>query len=295
MKKTFILILSTFFYLIGYSQVSKTINVISVGTLSTILSPTEKNTITNLTVTGVIDARDIKCLRDELTSLSVLDISTVSISSYTGSDGTYPGTISYPANEMPLSSFLMQPNTPKLSLTSVTLPNSLTSIGSYAFAMCTNLSPRVTIPASVTDIWNYAFLGCTGVSKISVLTVIPPKVTSTTFLSMNKLSCTLEVPTGSKSTYQKTTNWSDFGFLVENSFTTQISNTPSSNNHYNIYTNQTQIVVEGTVSGEFVFIYNVNGQLLKTIKSEGELVAISLKKGMTYIVKVDQRTEKIVL
>jgi hypothetical protein len=295
MKKTFILICSVLFYLTGNSQTSKTINVTSVGTLSTSLSSIEKNTITNLTVTGVIDVRDIKCLRDELINLSVLDISTVSISSYSGLDGTYPGTISYPANEMPLSSFLMQPNTAKLSLKSVILPNSLTSIGSYAFTACTNLSPSITIPASVTDIGNYAFLACTGISKISVLTSAPPKVTSTTFLSMNKSSCTLEVPTGLKSIYQKTANWSDFGFLVENSFTTRISNTPSSNNHYKIYTKQTQIVVEGSVSGEFVFIYNANGQLLKTIKSEGELVAISLKRGMTYIVEINQRTEKIVL
>jgi hypothetical protein len=295
MKKTIILICSLFFYLAGQTQVSKTTYVSSVGTLSTLLSSTEKNTITNLTLTGVIDARDVKCMRDEIINLSVLDISAVSILSYTGTAGTYPGTIAYPANEMPLSSFLLQPNTPKLSLTTINLPNSLKSISSYAFALCTNLGPQITIPASVTDIWNYTFWGCTGISKIAVLASIPPNATSTTFINLNKSSCTLEVPTGSKSTYQNTTNWSDFGFYIEKSITTQISKTVLSNNHYNFYTTQTQLNITGASSGEYIFIYNINGNLLKTIKAVGGLIVIPLKKDVAYIVKIGERTEKIVL
>ena len=46
-------------------------------------------------------------------------------------------------------------------LTSVTIPNSVNSIGSQAFYGCTTLT-SVTIPNSVTSIGIYAFQGCTG-------------------------------------------------------------------------------------------------------------------------------------
>ena len=45
------------------------------------------------------------------------------------------------------------------SLQSVTIPNSVTSIGDHAFRWCKSLQ-SVTIPNSVTKIGNYAFCGC---------------------------------------------------------------------------------------------------------------------------------------
>ncbi|MBQ4420942.1 MAG: leucine-rich repeat domain-containing protein [Bacteroidales bacterium] len=58
-------------------------------------------------------------------------------------------------------------------LTSVTIGNSVTSIGEYAFGGCTGLT-SVTIPNSVTSIGNYAFYGCTGLTSVT----IPNSVTS---------------------------------------------------------------------------------------------------------------------
>ena len=45
------------------------------------------------------------------------------------------------------------------NLTSVTIPNGVTSIGRYVFRYCTNLA-SVTIPDSVTSIGEYTFDGC---------------------------------------------------------------------------------------------------------------------------------------
>ena len=59
------------------------------------------------------------------------------------------------------------------SLTSITIPNSVTSIGNYAFLACTGLT-SITIPNSVTSIGEYAFSGCTGLTSIT----IPNSVTS---------------------------------------------------------------------------------------------------------------------
>jgi hypothetical protein len=44
-------------------------------------------------------------------------------------------------------------------LKSITIPNSVTSIGSYAFSRCSGLK-SITIPNSVTSIWDYAFADC---------------------------------------------------------------------------------------------------------------------------------------
>ena len=53
------------------------------------------------------------------------------------------------------------------SLESVTIPNSVTSIGSKAFYGCTSLE-SVTIPDSVTSIEEYTFSGCTSLSSITI-------------------------------------------------------------------------------------------------------------------------------
>ncbi len=58
-------------------------------------------------------------------------------------------------------------------LTSVTIPNSVTSIGSSAFEGCSGLT-SVTIPNSVTSIWDYAFSRCSGLTSVT----IPNSVTS---------------------------------------------------------------------------------------------------------------------
>ncbi|MDR1468239.1 MAG: leucine-rich repeat domain-containing protein [Spirochaetaceae bacterium] len=52
------------------------------------------------------------------------------------------------------------------SLTSVTIPDSVTDIGGWAFSECTSLT-SVTIPNSVTDIGAGAFAGCTSLKTIS--------------------------------------------------------------------------------------------------------------------------------
>ena len=70
-------------------------------------------------------------------------------------------------------------------LTSVTIPNSVRSIGRYAFSYCTRLT-SVTIPNSVTSIGNFAFEDCTGLTSIVVAEDNP------TFDSRNNCNCIIE-------------------------------------------------------------------------------------------------------
>ncbi|MBP1532723.1 MAG: leucine-rich repeat protein, partial [Ruminococcus sp.] len=59
------------------------------------------------------------------------------------------------------------------NVTSVTIPNSVTSIGNSSFSGCSGLT-SVTIPNSVTSIANNAFNGCSGLTNVT----IPNSVTS---------------------------------------------------------------------------------------------------------------------
>ena len=58
-------------------------------------------------------------------------------------------------------------------ITSVNIPNGVTSIGKYAFSNCTNLA-NIIIPDSMTSIGRYAFYGCSSLASIT----LPDSVTS---------------------------------------------------------------------------------------------------------------------
>ena len=59
------------------------------------------------------------------------------------------------------------------SLSSITIPDGMTSIGKYAFSGCTGLT-SITLPNSVTSIGEYAFFGCSNLTSVN----IPDGVTS---------------------------------------------------------------------------------------------------------------------
>lgn len=102
--KTAFLLLFLSVSILGRSQISKEINVGTAGSLSTLLTETEKSTVTDLTVTGTINALDIKCMRDQIANLINLDLTNANIAAFDGialSSVSY----SYPANEMPRLSF----------------------------------------------------------------------------------------------------------------------------------------------------------------------------------------------
>ena len=54
-----------------------------------------------------------------------------------------------------------------ISLTSITLPTSLTSIGEYAFFHCSSLT-SITLPASLTSLGYGAFSGCSNLPSITI-------------------------------------------------------------------------------------------------------------------------------
>ena len=92
------------------------------------------------------------------------------------------------------------------SMTQVTIPCCVTSIGDWAFGDCTSLT-RVEIPNSVTTIGEGAFSGCDNLTKVVVGIPTPLDISQNTF---SNYEATLYVPKGCKEDYQQTDIWMNF-------------------------------------------------------------------------------------
>ena len=99
-------------------------------------------------------------------------------------------------------------------LTSVTIPNSVTSIGWSAFSYCSGLT-SVTIPNSVTSIGWSAFSYCSGLTSILSLSTNPKAISLDTFDDDVFYNSTLYVPIGTKDIYKSTRGWQRFVYIEE--------------------------------------------------------------------------------
>ena len=129
----------------------------SSGTLSTRISDLQ---ITELKISGTMDARDFLFISNELNELTSIDLSNVTIEACNQSMSLYGTVSSYPASSIPRTAFFGK------KLTSVVLPIDLVTIGYAAFAGCDRLE-SVVIPSKVTAIEDYAFAG-SGLTSIEV-------------------------------------------------------------------------------------------------------------------------------
>jgi len=167
MKKIVLFILGLSFSIGLFAQVSKTLNVTTSGTLYSLLSAADITNITNLTLTGKLDARDFVIIRDSLKKLDTLDISNISIEAYSGSEGTdnwsdFSDWRDYDANQLPFSAFDSD-----TAIYSIILPKTITSIGSYALYSCVKVT-KVNIPSTVTEIGNGSFSYCEVLDTIDI-------------------------------------------------------------------------------------------------------------------------------
>jgi len=156
MKKSILFFVSLGLTVMLQAQVSKTINA-TAGNLSKGLTVSEKKTVKNITVTGTIDARDFRFLRDS-SAFDSINLSAVTIVAYTGTKGTFDDNSNvYDANTIPTYAF-----NGKSQIKSIKYPKSTTAIGDYAFSYCMGLTDTIAIPTSVTTIGIGAFIYCMG-------------------------------------------------------------------------------------------------------------------------------------
>jgi len=96
---------------------------------------------------------------------------------------------------------------------STVIPNSVTSIGWYAFLNCSGLT-SVNIPNSVTSIGAYAFYGCSELTDVYCYAEQVPFTVSNAFKDSHVEYATLHVPAESIGDYKAAAPWSGFGKIV---------------------------------------------------------------------------------
>lgn len=127
------------------------------GSLSGLVSNTQ---ITELIITGTMDARDFLFITEELNELTAVDLSQATIVPYNTGHALYGTVTAYGANEVPRTAFFGK------KLTRVTLPAGVQSIGFAAFAGCDRLQ-SVTLPSTLVYLADYAFAG-SGLTSIEL-------------------------------------------------------------------------------------------------------------------------------
>ena len=148
------------------------------------------------------------------------------------------------------------------SITSITIPNSVTSIGDYAFLSCLSLT-NVTIGKGVINMGGGVFYGCLSITTITLLGEIPPVIINTDddyeydFTPQQYETVVLYVPEGSLDVYKSAYVWKEF-FNIKEFDNTGIENLEagSFNGLSDVYYDLNGCIVDNPTKG----IYIINGK-----------------------------------
>lgn len=151
-------------FLAATATVASAVNIdlVQPGTLSTTITDNPAS-ITELTVTGAINAADFDYINKELTALKSLNLSGAAVKAYEG-DEVLLKRREFPADEIPAYALA------GTGIATVVLPNGTTAIGDGAFS-ATPIN-TISLPATISSIGEGAFAGCVSLKAID----IPPTV-----------------------------------------------------------------------------------------------------------------------
>ena len=129
----------------------------------------------------------------------------------------------------------------------MTIPNSVTSIQSYAFRRCSSLT-SVTLPESLTFIGSEAFIN-SGLTEVRTCIFNPFEISAKVF-SETSYNGTLRVPPGTKEKYMATAGWNNFKNIVEDealSGVDEVSDSPDDSASVDVYNLQGVQVMRGAL------------------------------------------------
>lgn len=174
---------------------------------------------------------------------------------------------------------------------SINIPNSITSIGDFAFYGCSGLT-SITIPNSVTSIGDYAFNGCSGLMEIHANSSNPlPLISPAIFQYVNKETCTLYVPVGSKAIYQLGNWWNNFKNIVEEDTTSGINTFKI--NELNIEIRENRLMFSNLPQHAIVTVVDISGKVIYSKVTNSESLSMFLPNHGTYVVRVGNKATKV--
>ena len=187
------------------------------------------------------------------------------------------------------------------SLATVIISEGVTNIGRWMFNNCSGLT-SVTFPSSIISIGEYAFAGDTVLNSIYAYQSTPVELKNSVgvFYALNKTTCILNVPKGSKIAYQNADQWKDFLNIVEMD-NPNVINERSITSEAKIYTSAQLIYVRfpETPKNTRINIYDINGSLIISKIADDILTTIQISRNGVYAVKVvdeyNKKIEKVVI
>ena len=129
-------------------------------------------------------------------------------------------------------------------LTSIVIPESVTSIAALAFNQCKKLE-SIIIPGNVNFIGRYAFQDCNNLTQMTCFSKTPPTCFDNTFANFQVSGCTLYVPAFSVSVYQSAEYWNEFTNIQPLPSNDIASGTCGTNLTWTLYTDG-ELIIEGT-------------------------------------------------
>lgn len=202
------------------------------------------------------------------------------------------------------------------NITDVKLSESIDTIPGGAFYNCENIKELI-IPANVKHIDKEAFKGCSSLKQIRFASALesigaeafliltdslesihieaetPPVIENNTFYSQIYDSTTLYVPLGCLEVYKNNELWGKFKSIKEINETC-IDNIED--NVANISVNAGILEISGVTVGERIYIYSINGTLLKHIIAECDKCIIPINDITgNVILKIGTKAIKILL
>jgi len=181
----------------------------SCSALSTIFIPQYVTSIGEYPFAGCLHLSSILVDVNNLSYISLdgalLNISQTTLLAYAN---LYSTSYVLPDTVTSIQSFAFE-NCTNLSTVTINSTSQLTSVGIYTFRKCTNLT-SIFIPSGVTIINNYAFSYCTQLTKIYIFATTPPTLSSTTAFTGSGITSTsgyIYVLDSSLTAYKTASNW----------------------------------------------------------------------------------------